>query len=151
MKEGRDFEMFFDDVQASKRDIYKKLKDEKGVYMFINKIDNSCYVGSSVDLRRRMAIHGLPPPRGRGAWGPTGPMHPSPGKAGYPQNCAHHYPARVRVCGEAAGDSLIYFHPHQTTTRSWSRGGGTREPAAEINRGEGHLRGWKEHYLRYME
>lgn len=49
--------MFFDDVQASKRDIYKKLKDEKGVYMFINKFDNSCYVGSSVNLRRRMVMH----------------------------------------------------------------------------------------------
>jgi hypothetical protein len=30
-----DFEIFFDDVQASKRDIYKKLKDKKGVYMSI--------------------------------------------------------------------------------------------------------------------
>src|SRR6202022_4282452 len=52
-----DFEMFFDDVQASKRDIYKKLKDKKGVYMFINKINNCCYVGSSVNLSKRMATH----------------------------------------------------------------------------------------------
>ena len=49
--------MFFDDVKASKRDIYKKLKDKKGVYMFINKINNCCYVGSSVNLSKRMAAH----------------------------------------------------------------------------------------------
>jgi group I intron endonuclease len=49
--------MFFDDVQASKRDIYKELKDRKGVYMFINKINNCCYVGSSVNLSKRMATH----------------------------------------------------------------------------------------------
>ena len=57
---GDDFDakrMFFDDVQASKRDIYKKLKDRKGVYMFINKINNCCYVGSSVNLSKRMATH----------------------------------------------------------------------------------------------
>lgn len=52
-----------DDVQASKRDIYKELKGRKGVElkrMFINKINNCFaprYVGSSVNLSKRMATH----------------------------------------------------------------------------------------------
>nr|YP_010218749.1 hypothetical protein LK370_mgp074 [Morchella brunnea]UBU98566.1 hypothetical protein [Morchella brunnea] len=46
---------------------------------------------------------------GGGCMGPYGP-HAPPGKAGYPLASAP-YPGRVRVCAEAASDSLIYFHP----------------------------------------
>lgn len=51
------FEMFFDNVLASKRDIYKNLKDKSGVYIFINKNTKDHYIGSSVNLSKRMAAH----------------------------------------------------------------------------------------------
>lgn len=51
------FAMFFENVQSSKRDIYKKLKGKSGIYLFINKITNDIYVGSSITLSRRMAAH----------------------------------------------------------------------------------------------
>jgi hypothetical protein len=44
-------------VQSSKRDIYKELKGKSGIYLFINKITNNLYVGSSVTLSKRMAAH----------------------------------------------------------------------------------------------
>lgn len=47
--------MFFDNVLASKRDIYKNLKDKYGVYIFINKNTKDHYVGSSVNLSKRRA------------------------------------------------------------------------------------------------
>jgi len=37
------FAMFFENVQSSKRDIYKKLKGQSGVYLFINNITNDLY------------------------------------------------------------------------------------------------------------
>lgn len=37
-----------------KKTIYKTLKGKSGVYVFINNITNEIYVGSSVDLTRRM-------------------------------------------------------------------------------------------------
>ena len=64
------FAMFFENVQHpiapkrgqrgsatgySKRDIYKELKGKSGIYLFINKITNNLYVGSSVTLSKRMA------------------------------------------------------------------------------------------------
>ncbi len=49
--------MFFDNVLASKRDIYKNLKDKSGVYIFRNKNTKDHYVGSSVNLSKRMAAH----------------------------------------------------------------------------------------------
>jgi len=52
-----DFAMFFENVQSSKRDIYKELKGKSGIYLFINKITNDLYVGSSVTLSKRMAAH----------------------------------------------------------------------------------------------
>jgi group I intron endonuclease len=49
--------MFFENVQSSKRDIYKKLKGQSGVYLFINNITNDLYVGSSITLSKRMSTH----------------------------------------------------------------------------------------------
>jgi len=51
------FAMFFENVQSSKRDIYKKLKGKSGIYLFINKITNDLYVGSSITLSKRMVTH----------------------------------------------------------------------------------------------
>ena len=51
------FEMFFENVQSSKRNIYKQLKGKSGVYLFINNISNDLYIGSSLTLSRRMASH----------------------------------------------------------------------------------------------
>lgn len=53
----KNFVIFFSDVKASKRDIYKSLRNKSGVYLFINKNTNHLYVGSSVNLSRRMGIH----------------------------------------------------------------------------------------------
>jgi group I intron endonuclease len=49
--------LFFDNVLASKRDIYKELKHKSGVYMVLNNITKDIYIGSSVNLTRRIAIH----------------------------------------------------------------------------------------------
>src|SRR5690349_14392743 len=51
------FVIFFSDIKASKRDIYNSLRNKSGVYLFINKNTNHLYVGSSVNLSRRMGIH----------------------------------------------------------------------------------------------
>jgi group I intron endonuclease len=51
------FVIFFSNVKASKRDIYKSLRNKSGVYLFINKKTNDLYVGSSVNLSRRLGIH----------------------------------------------------------------------------------------------
>ena len=50
-----EFILFFDNVQESKKDIYKKLRKKAGVYVFINNLNNKIYVGSSVNLTSRMA------------------------------------------------------------------------------------------------
>jgi hypothetical protein len=52
-----DFVMFFDNVQESKRVIYKSLKGKSGVYLFINNITRDLYVGSSITLTKRMTSH----------------------------------------------------------------------------------------------
>lgn len=49
--------MFFENVQSSKREIYTQLKNKSGVYLFINKITKDLYVGSSINLKNRMAVH----------------------------------------------------------------------------------------------
>ncbi len=54
---NNNFVIFFENVLESKRDIYKQLKGKSGVYLFINKITNKLYVGSSITLARRMASH----------------------------------------------------------------------------------------------
>jgi group I intron endonuclease len=54
---NNNFVMFFNNVQESKRDIYKTLRGKSGVYLFINNITNDLYVGSSITLSKRMTSH----------------------------------------------------------------------------------------------
>ena len=49
--------MFFENVKDEKRNIYKQLKGKSGVYLFINKINQNLYVGSSLNLTKRMSSH----------------------------------------------------------------------------------------------
>jgi GIY-YIG catalytic domain len=51
------FVMSFDNIESNKRNIYKNLKNKAGVYLFKNKITNDLYVGSSINLSKRMAVH----------------------------------------------------------------------------------------------
>jgi hypothetical protein len=57
LPKNNNFIMYFNNVLISKRDIYKNLKGKSGVYLFINKITNKLYVGSSIILSKRMASH----------------------------------------------------------------------------------------------
>jgi phage-related protein len=52
--EPEEFLVFFDDFKASKQDIYKSLRRKAGVYVFINKVNNKRYAGSSFNLTKRM-------------------------------------------------------------------------------------------------
>jgi group I intron endonuclease len=54
---NNNFVMFFNNVQESKRAIYKALRGKSGVYLFINNITNDLYVGSSITLSKRMTSH----------------------------------------------------------------------------------------------
>lgn len=54
---NNNFVMFFNNVQESKRAIYKTLRGKSGVYLFINNITNDLYVGSSITLSKRMTSH----------------------------------------------------------------------------------------------
>jgi len=54
---NKNFVMFFNNVQESKRAIYKALRGKSGVYLFINNITNDLYVGSSITLSKRMTSH----------------------------------------------------------------------------------------------
>lgn len=49
--------MFFENVQSSKKYIYKQLRGKSGVYLFINNITGDLYVGSSLVLSKRMTSH----------------------------------------------------------------------------------------------
>ena len=51
------FVEFFENVKINKRNIYKHLKEKSGIYLFINNITKDLYVGSSINLSKRMAIH----------------------------------------------------------------------------------------------
>lgn len=51
------FELNFDNIESNKRNISKNLKNKAGVYLFRNKITNDFYVGSSITLSKRMAVH----------------------------------------------------------------------------------------------
>ena len=51
------FVMFFEKVKSSKKDIYKQLRGKSGVYLFINNVTNEFYVGSSINLSKRMVSH----------------------------------------------------------------------------------------------
>lgn len=54
---NNNYEMFFENVLISKKDIYNYLKGKAGVYLFKNKLNNKLYVGSSIVLSKRMASH----------------------------------------------------------------------------------------------
>lgn len=51
------FVIIFKNVKESKKDIYKELRRKSGVYLFINNITKDLYVGSSLNLTRRMSSH----------------------------------------------------------------------------------------------
>lgn len=51
------FELYFENLTKNKDKIYEQLRKKSGVYMFINNITNDLYVGSSLNLTRRMSIH----------------------------------------------------------------------------------------------
>jgi len=52
-----EFIVFFDNVLENKKNIYKELKNKSGVYVFINNINNELYVGSSINLSKRMVSY----------------------------------------------------------------------------------------------
>jgi group I intron endonuclease len=49
--------MFFENIEKSQSEIYKSLRNKSGVYMFINNISNGTYIGSSINLTKRMTSH----------------------------------------------------------------------------------------------
>jgi len=51
------FVIYFKDLKESKRKIYKELKNKSGVYLFINDVTNDLYVGSSLNISKRMVSH----------------------------------------------------------------------------------------------
>lgn len=52
-----EFVIFFHDMKEEKRDIYRELRKKSGVYMLINNINKEIYIGSSLNLTRRMASY----------------------------------------------------------------------------------------------
>jgi group I intron endonuclease len=52
-----DFVMFFLNIKTSKSDIYNSLRNKSGVYIFINNVTKDLYVGSSINLTKRMTSH----------------------------------------------------------------------------------------------
>jgi hypothetical protein len=44
----------FSDLVNQRKEISNFLKGKSGIYCFLNKINGNCYIGSSVDLRRRI-------------------------------------------------------------------------------------------------
>jgi group I intron endonuclease len=55
--EDPNFVVFFENVKSSKKEIYKCLRRKAGVYLIINNITKDVYVGSSVNLSKRMVCH----------------------------------------------------------------------------------------------
>ena len=53
----KEFELFFENVNKEKRNIYKELRKKSGVYLFINNITNDLYIGSSANLTSRMVSY----------------------------------------------------------------------------------------------
>lgn len=49
-----EFILFFDNVKESKKNIYRVLRNKAGIYVFINNKTNQLYVGSSINLTKRM-------------------------------------------------------------------------------------------------
>ena len=52
-----EFIHFFHNVKENKKDIYKTLRKKAGIYLFINKKTNQLYVGSSINLTKRMVSY----------------------------------------------------------------------------------------------
>lgn len=52
-----EFILFFENVKDNKKNIYKELRKKAGVYVFINNKTNDLYVGSSINLTRRMVSY----------------------------------------------------------------------------------------------
>jgi group I intron endonuclease len=48
---------FEDDLKINKQTIYKLLRRKAGVYVFINKVNNKRYIGSSINLTKRMTSY----------------------------------------------------------------------------------------------
>lgn len=55
--EPEEFIVFFENVKESKKDIYRELRKKSGVYVFINNITKELYVGSSINLTKRMVSY----------------------------------------------------------------------------------------------
>lgn len=55
--EPEEFELFFENVNKEKRNIYKQLRKKSGVYLFINNHTNGLYIGSSTNLTSRMVSY----------------------------------------------------------------------------------------------
>ena len=53
----KEFILFFENVKDNKKNIYKELRKKAGVYVFINKKTNEFYVGSSINLTKRMVSY----------------------------------------------------------------------------------------------
>lgn len=47
----------FENVKNEKRKLYKTLKGTSGVYIFINRINNKLYIGSSLKMSRTLGVH----------------------------------------------------------------------------------------------
>ncbi len=52
-----DFVLYFENVKENKKKIYDALMKKSGVYLFINNITKDLYVGSSLNLSKRMTSH----------------------------------------------------------------------------------------------
>nr|AFD95924.1 intron-encoded LAGLIDADG endonuclease family protein [Talaromyces stipitatus] len=54
---SEEFIIFFKNVKQEKKNIYKELRKKSGVYIFINNITNQLYIGSSINLTKRMVSY----------------------------------------------------------------------------------------------
>lgn len=54
---SKKFVIFFKNVKEEKKNIYNNLRKKSGVYIFINNITNDFYIGSSINLTRRMVSY----------------------------------------------------------------------------------------------
>lgn len=52
-----EFIIFFENVKNNKKNIYNELRNKSGVYVIINNINKELYVGSSINLTRRMVSY----------------------------------------------------------------------------------------------
>lgn len=56
-KDKESFVVFFENVKVFKIKIYANLRNKSGVYMFINNVTKDRYIGSSINLTKRMTSH----------------------------------------------------------------------------------------------